>query len=356
MEKTLHAHADEGPAKKRFHAEDDANDHQTRFNPEERHVMALMPLMFMSKSARNKWIRHPEERQDIEIDQPGVNTYDKEQSPVNAARDWLMSSTTAGYSFAQRQRSSVRAGIMKWFYRRYPFDDLPRVDPDLHLRDVDWDFLLHALTEIKYDDGIGNQRHHESLHHFKQSREFIINSANPKDVESTAVSNAKQQVGRLEDLMEFTDRTLETLDKRVKARFADQIEQREEHFKDTRTKADSFVAARRLLGHAPMVEAYHSKKLPKLVDSEKAGHKTYQPDVQYVYKYKKQNDKDGKVDWLKWDEAAWHLTGCLDGFSVHLAGAVNYGAKKVWCKVRSTRQPCTLPSLSLKHLTQRMLS
>lgn len=225
--------------------------------------------------------------------------------------------------FAARSSNNVRSSIKTWFPACAPFDDVPRKDPDLALCDADWEFLLNMLAVVTYVDVMGHRRHHTSLMHFKQTREHALESRN-----ATEIGNAKTQLRRLEDILSKAKVQLITVHKRLVAKFEAQLKTRVETFKTMRVHGDAQAAAQRLSGARPMEESYHTMKTVQRLQSDLS---KLELKPEKVMKWT--DPADGEVKPLYFDEGAWHLTGCLDGCSVHVTADPQVIANRVYLLV-----------------------
>lgn len=305
------------------------------YTPEERHILAIAPLRFLNKRDARLWLRNPDERHTIKLLKPHeMQPPGGRQSILAAATNCLLESG-GEYSFARRDYATVSKAIRLWFKTRPPYTDAPRVDPDRGLSADQWTFLFNALTTVTYVDGAGNVRHHSSLAHVEVTRQF---ESTLGEADAVRRDNALSELDSLEAIKAASKLTLQTLQQLVEKRFEGQMVstipykgqmvQEQELFKATRVSIQPRAAEQRLLGKLGMEEFYHSKRAPKVLVADANRISRVQT---FVYKYK---DDIGQTRTLTWYEGSWHLTGCLDGFCVHLEGALDYGARKVWRRAR----------------------
>lgn len=287
-------------------------------------------MPFLSASDLNKWLSKPEERHTINLSQRVHAEARVGHNPtvLAAATGWLKHHSQPAFDFGTRHQATVSRGIQRWFAARPPYTDLPRIDPERGLEEHDWVFLFHALAEITYPDEAGNRRNHSSLKHFMETRTFLSTHGG----EEGEKMNATHQKTALERIMAASQLSLKTLQRHVVQRFGDKMEKVQEHYKVKRFKIDARAMAQQLRGDRAMEDPYYSKQQHKEFEGEPGSIVQIQS---HAFKYK---DDDGKIKKLLFNEGAWHLTGCLDGFSVHVTGALQYGARKVWKKVRDSSE------------------
>lgn len=295
-----------------------------RFTQEQRQVLASAPLAFLPMEDVIAYHAQPADRATINLNQTAERAPPHLNNQTVAAVTAKMLRATRPHDFGARSFATMRKGILTWFGATAPFNDAPRRDPELGLSKEDWEFLKNMLAVTTYVDVMGHRRHHASLQHFKDTRDGMLQSR-----DHTTRSNAQQQLAKLDEVVRKSKVQLQTLHKRVVAKFEGDIEQRMEYFKEMRVHGDSQAAAQRLRGTRPMEESYHTTKTVLRLQSDNA--ELLLRDEK-VMKWK---DPAGDVvKDLRFDESAWHLTGCLDGCSVHVAADPQMIAQRVYCLVR----------------------
>lgn len=235
--------------------------------------------------------------------------------------------------FLARRNATVRNAITHWFAAQYPYDDRPRWDYELGLSEEQWQWLRIALGTVTYKDELGQERHHESLQHFKETREKVVRE---RKQPQSKQQEARKQLQQLENIQavvrKSTSNRLTTLDgltEKVVERFDDKLESRLESFKEMRVRVEARVGAQRFLGQRPLMEAYWSKKKLKV----KVG-SNEEPQLISTHTLAWKEPHTNKTHDLMWEEGAWHLTGCLDGCSVYVTAAPEEMGRHVWCEVR----------------------
>ena len=205
-----------------------------------------------------------------------------------------------------------------------------------------WLLFKQALTsqDFTWKDKFDNWRRHSSLQHWrditqKRLQRLLVGTPAAQQQNAADIERYRGHLRALEEVLTQTRWSIKTLLAKVVERF--KLRARPERFKPTRPKGSAQRLAKMLRAEMPMVEMLYTVDQIKVTEAgtlkgvpEHKIIKTVAPQS----KYQRMASGKQKLEPLYFDEGAFHITANIDGASVFVDGAIDFGAETVYYEVR----------------------